>query len=96
MIYTHDMPEKQNPDIKRMTSAQLRRELMQLRHAIRKHRDAQNNARCWHNDLQLYAALPEEQDPGKMIGDEATLLRNCKRYIRRQQCILHGCRRAKP
>lgn len=70
------------------SSAALRSEIERLRKAIRKHRDAANNARCWHNDLALYGALPEGVAPGKMTDPEEVLLRNCRRYIRRQQCRL--------
>ena len=37
---------QQDLDIKQMTPGQLRREIMKLRTAIRKHRDAAENARC--------------------------------------------------
>lgn len=87
------MFRRQDADVKQMTSGQLRREVMKLRRAIRHHRDAAENARCWHNDLTLYEVLPEEKPAGKMIGPEEVLLRNCRRYIRRQQCEMHGCRR---
>lgn len=87
------MARKQDFDIKSMSLKELRHEVMKLRHAIRKHRDASENARCWHNDLTLYATLPEHDPPGCMDGSEEELLRNCKRYIRRQQCITHGCKK---
>lgn len=73
-------------DVPAMTPAQLRQEVKRLRHAVRKHRDASENARCWHNDLVLYGTLPEEIKPGRMLGDEKKLLQNCQRYIRRQRC----------
>lgn len=73
-----------------MSPAQLRQEVRCLRKSIRKHRDAEENARCWHNDLQLYGILPEEVAPGRMLGDEQILLRNCRRYIRRQRCADHS------
>lgn len=76
----------QDIDLPQMSASQLRTEITRLRHAIRKHRDAQENARCWHNDLRLYGVLPEEVTPGRMLGDEKTLLQNCQRYIRRQRC----------
>ena len=82
---------KQDTDLQSLSPAQLRQTLMRLRHAIRKHRDAEENARCWHNDLALYAALPEEKPAGKMRGPEKVLLKNCQQYIRRQQCTMHGC-----
>lgn len=89
------MSKPQDDDVKQMTIGQLRREVMRLRQAIRIHRDADENARCWHNDLALYALLPDEKPAGKMVGSEETLLRNCQRYIRRQQCEQHGCTHGK-
>lgn len=79
-------------DIKKMSFGERGRELMRLRRLIRTHKAKKNNARCWHNDEQLYArALPEgSAHAGKMILPETTLLRNCTRYIRGQQCALHG------
>lgn len=76
----------QDIDLLELSPSELRAEVMQLRKAIRKHRDAQENARCWHNDLRLYGSLPEEAAPGRMLGDEKILLQNCQRYIRRQRC----------
>lgn len=80
------MPRELDRDLKKFTPGQLRQLIMKLRQAIRRHRDAKENARCWHNDLALYAALPEQKPAGKMTGPEEELLRNCRRYIRRQQC----------
>lgn len=82
------MSSPQDRDLKKLTPGQLRQLIMKLRHAIRRHRDAEENARCWHNDLQLYGALPEQKPAGKMLGPEEELLRNCRRYIRRQQCCI--------
>ncbi len=82
---------KMDADLKAMTPARLRREIMRLRRVLRKHRDADENARCWHNDLALYAVLPEGKPPGKMTLPEAVLLKNCRRYIRRQQCQANAC-----
>lgn len=85
------MARRQDPDVKAMPLSELRREVMRLRQAIRRHRDAEGNARCWHNDLALYAVLPEEKPAGRMDGPEDALLGNCRRYIRRQQCTSYGC-----
>ena len=90
------MSQAHDPDVLRMTPGELRRALMRLRRGIRKHRDAENDARCWHNDLQLYALLPEGKPAGRMTRPEAVLLRRCRQYIRRQQCTSHGCRRRDP
>ncbi|MEK7583902.1 MAG: hypothetical protein AAB490_01545 [Patescibacteria group bacterium] len=83
------MARVRDTDVEKMAQGQLRREVKRLRDGLRKHRDARSNSRCWHNDLGLYGLLPEGKKPGKMLGDEKMLLRNCKRYIRRQQCFLH-------
>lgn len=78
---------KLNKDIKKMTLSQLRQNLMKTRKLIRKHRDADENSRCWCNDLELYEkTLPEQKPAGKMTQPEEKLLKNCKKYIRRQQC----------
>ena len=82
---------RQDQDVKEMSPAQLRREVMKLRRKIRWHRDREENERCWHCDRQLYAALPEEKPAGNMRGDPALLLRNCLSYICRQKCVLFGC-----
>ncbi|GEM_PF-3433990 len=82
------MPRRQDRDLKKFTPSQLRQLIMKLRQAIRKHRDKAENARCWHNDLELYAALPDAKPAGRMTKPEAELLRNCRRYIRRQQCAV--------
>lgn len=79
-------------DLRQMTPAALRQEVMRLRHKIRWHRDLEENARCWHCDVELYAVLPEERPAGKMQGEPAGLFRNCVRYICRQQCTTFGCR----
>jgi hypothetical protein len=80
------MSKRQDNDLKSMTVGDLRRLVMRLRTGIRRHRDAEENERCWHNDLALYGQLPEGKPPGRMVGPERILLRNCKRYIRRQKC----------
>ncbi len=84
---------RQDADVKQMSDVELRAEVMKLRRAIRKHKRAEGNARCWHNDLKLYGALPEGTPPGRMTGDPRLLFRNCRAYIRRQQCkeVRRGC-----
>ena len=85
------MTSKQDDDLKGMSIGQLRREVMKLRGKIRWHRDRDENQRCHHCDRELYGVLPEEEPPGQMTEPEEVILRKCKRYIRRQQCELHGC-----
>lgn len=83
---------KQDPDVKVMSIGKLRRELMRVRRALRRHRDAEGNARCWHNDVQLYArTLPEAATAGRMDLPEHVLLKKCKHYIRRQKCDATIC-----
>lgn len=78
-------------DIKDMSFGERGRELARVRRLIRTHKAKKNNARCWHNDEQLYArTLPEgSANAGKMILPENILIRNCKHYIRGQQCTRH-------
>jgi len=78
-----------DPDLKQMSWSELQKEVMRLRQGIRKHSAAKENTRCWHNDLTLYGVLPETRTPGRMLGDEKQLLRNCRRYIRRQRCAIN-------
>lgn len=85
------MTRKQDTDVRDMSVGELRREVMKLRSKIRWHRDRDENQRCHHCDLELYGVLPEEKPPGKMTEPEDVILQKCKSYIRRQQCILHGC-----
>ena len=86
---------RQDADVKKMSLGKARQAIMRIRRALRKHRDAHGNARCWHNDVQLYArALPEAKPAGKMTGSKKVLLRNCSRYIDRQKCTGAQCSRS--
>lgn len=83
---------KLDDDLRNMSAGRARQELQRVRQLVRTHRDAKNNARCWHNDDQLYRrVLPEEGSPGRMQGSKVELLKNCGRYIDRQQCEGRGC-----
>jgi hypothetical protein len=85
---------KLDRDVKAMSHRARGRELMRLRALIRTHKKKKDNARCWHCDEQLYKrTLPEgSEGAGRMTLSEAVLLRNCKKYIRGQQCTQRGCR----
>lgn len=85
---------KLDRDIRAMGSAELRRELMRVRSLVRTHKKRKDNARCWHADLELYARILPEGDKGagKMKLPEHVLLRNCWRYVQRQQCTKYGCK----
>ena len=78
---------KLDHDIKKMTPGLARRELQRVRNALRWHRNTKGNARCWHNDLQLYErTLPDSKPAGRMDQPVAVLVPYCIRYIVRQQC----------
>ena len=84
---------KLDTDIKKMSFGERGEELMRMRKLIRSHKRKRNNARCWHNDEQLYARiLPEgSKHAGRMTLPEDVLLGNCRRYIHGQQCTQHKC-----
>lgn len=50
-----------------------------LLQAIRKHRDQRGDDRCWMDDEELYAALPEGYTPP--ARDTAVMLKHCERFI---------------
>lgn len=54
-------------------------EVERLRAAIRKHRDQRGDDRCWKDNDELYAALPEGHAP--VEHDTLVELENCRRYI---------------
>jgi hypothetical protein len=60
-------------------NARLVSEVDRLRAAIRKHRDYRGDDRCWQDDEELYAVLPEGYTPP--ARDSAVELKNCERYI---------------
>lgn len=50
-----------------------------LEAAIRKHRDQRGDDRCWLDDEELYAILPEGFKP--LIRDSGVELERCKKFI---------------
>lgn len=54
-----------------------------LQTAIRKHRDFRGDSRCWMDDEELYAVLPEGYTPPER--DSAVELKNCERFIASRQ-----------
>jgi hypothetical protein len=84
-------------DIKNMTASEARRELQRVRNRLRWHRNTEENARCWHNDVKLYGdTLPEAKPAGRMDQPKEVLLRNCGRYIDQQKCSGLNCPISKP
>jgi hypothetical protein len=59
---------------------ELRNEIIRLRNAIRKHRDAKGHNLCWENNLELYALLPETIEVDPEVPPFAEFLRNCIAY----------------
>lgn len=54
--------------------------------AVRKHRDQKGDDRCWLDDRELYAVLPEGvADADLRLHNPAEMLRNCQRYIASRQ-----------
>lgn len=54
-----------------------------LQGAIRAHRDARGDDRCWRDDEDLYRVLPEGYIPP--VRDTAVELDNCRRFIASRQ-----------
>jgi hypothetical protein len=75
-------------DIAKLSFAERGKELRRIRKLIRTHKHKKDNARCWLNDKKLYdQVLPEGSNGGgRMTLPFETLIGNCRRYIRRQQC----------
>jgi hypothetical protein len=63
----------------------MNREVELLKDAIRRHRDATSDDRCWVDDLELYAALGEEEPPNTALPPEREFLESCRRYWMRRQ-----------
>lgn len=81
-------------DVEGMSLEGLQQALMTVRQAVRVHRDATDNDRCFHNDLELYGQiLPENDPPGQMNQrPKAEYLVFCGQYIDGQQCDGTKCR----
>lgn len=54
-------------------------EVSRLRAAVRKHRDYRGDDRCFQDDAELYAVLPEGDT--RPAVDTAVTLENCQKYI---------------
>ena len=69
-------------DLKEMTPAQLRREVMKWRHAARQEVCSVGNGRCW---TRLITNLPEGEKLKPLTLPSAEFLKNCARYYKRNQ-----------
>lgn len=87
---------KQDADIKSMNEAELRKEVMRLRKAIRKWRDNYDNALCHEEDDKLALVLPEKQRIYPISLSQIQFERNCVRFATRKArdgkfpCQKHG------
>ena len=76
------MNRKIDSDLKSMTPAQLRQEVMRLRHAFRTELNNTGNRRCWVN---LLMALPEGQSIRALSLPRGEFLGNCAKYYDRNK-----------
>ena len=73
---------KLDPDLKTMTVAELRQEVMRLRTAFRKESSCTGNRRCW---VTLLQALPEGRLVNPLTLPRKIFMGNCGRYFDRNQ-----------
>lgn len=66
-------------DLALMTPAQLVAEVKRLRAGIRAHRDSTGHDLCWHHP-DLWALLPERQDPAPWVPTWPKFMEGCIRY----------------
>ena len=76
------MTRKIDADLKAMTAAQLRQEVMRLRSAFRLELNNTGNRRCWVN---LLRALPEGRTVRTLSLPREEFLTNCALYFERNQ-----------
>ena len=74
MISIHDV------DIEDKSVHELKAEVRRLRMAIRHHRDLKGNDRCWMDDLELYAHLPEREEGDLRLPPKEEFLKNCAAF----------------
>ena len=55
--------------------------LLELRAAIRTHRDERGDDRCWIDDQTLYAILGDGNLGDNTVGDPEAMRKNCDRFI---------------
>jgi hypothetical protein len=73
---------KIDADLKKMTPAELREEVMRLRTAFRKELAGTGNRRCW---ITLLEALPEGGKIKPLSLSKEEFLANCAFYHKRNQ-----------
>lgn len=76
------MARKIDKDVRVMSPAQLRQEIMRLRSAFRTELNNTGNRRCW---INLLRHLPEGKKIEPLMLPRETFLRNCVRYHNRNK-----------
>ena len=66
-------------DLDPMSREQLVAEVRKLRRGIRIHRDSTLQELCWHHP-ELWALLPEKEDPRPVVPDWPEFMRGCVKY----------------
>ena len=66
-------------DLKNLSHEQLLLEVMNLRNAIRAHRDSRGHELCWHHP-GLWSLLPEKTVPSVEVPEWPQFMRGCVRY----------------
>jgi len=63
------------------SNIRLSKRVIELENAIREHRDAKADDRCWVDDIDLYKVLGDGIEPDICIGNPHEMFANCKRFI---------------
>lgn len=66
-------------DLESLPREALLSEVKRLRQGIRTHRDSTGHALCWHHP-DLWALLPENQDPAPVVPAWPQFMQGCIRY----------------
>lgn len=69
----------------RLAAIEDRETIARLTSAIRKHRDAKGDDRCWLDDYQLYSVLPEGGGHDSSLPPEDEFLESCRRFWAQRQ-----------
>ena len=76
--------KRHDPDLKDLSLAQLRQEVMRLRRGIRRWRDRYDNEECHEEDDRLALLLPERKRVHSIAISREDFERNCKRFSARK------------
>lgn len=79
MQYYFGSKDDPDADIYEWKANDLWAEVIRLRAAIRKHRDASGHDLCWYHP-ELWSLLPEGYDPKPIVPPTCEFLDNCAAY----------------